>query len=360
MSRLPDVVIVNFHGAHDTLAALASLELNECGVVHIVDNSVDADQARQLREGSAHRAQVRLHIASENLGFGRACNLAFAESASDEFLLLNPDAQMRPHALARLRETLHADAHLAAVAPRMDWTSDGRLVLPNLVSQSPAARVSQALLSRWGVRWPAALARRGTRLARACARAMSAQRPLAAASLSGAVLLLRRSAVVRAGGLFDPAFFMFFEDTDLSLRLRRAGFRLAVEPRARAWHAWRHRADKAALMAASEPLYMARHHARSHALAQCWLPRLHVDPWRGDTSAVPVVGSAQACRALLGGVLALTPLPLLHPAGVRADGVARPVSEEEWGLLLPGRWYAWVDSSKPHEWRRFDVAPSQP
>ena len=175
------------------------------------------------------------------------------------------------------------------------------------------------------------------------------------AALAGAVLMLRRSDVQRAGGLFDPAYFMFFEDTDLSQRLTSAGFSLAVEPRARAWHASRHRADKAALKDASEPVYMARHHASTDALGQQWGPRLFVDPWRDDPSTVPSVSNADDCRRVLGLLFAITPLPMLHPADVRPHGVAPPLSDESWGLMEPGRRYAWIDSDTPHKWLRFDV-----
>lgn len=357
MSAAVDVVIVNFNSASDTLAALASLPLKDCGTVFVVDNSVNADEAQRLRENTAHTPQVSLLVCAENLGFGRACNLAFAQSTSDLILLLNPDAQLRTGALQRLRQTLIDNPRLAAVAPRLDWTQEGHIVLPNLVSQSPAARLWQALMCRWGARFRNAFARRGARLAQRCARDMNAPHTLHATALSGAVLMLRRSAVQRAGGLFDPAYFMFFEDTDLSQRLTSAGFLLAVEPRACAWHAWRHRADKAALMAASEPVYMARHHASTYALAQQWVPRLFVDPWRDDHAAVPRVSSADDCRRVLGPLFAITPLPMLHPAGVRPDGVPRLLSDEEWGLMEPGRWYAWVDSDTPHQyqWLRFDV-----
>ncbi len=167
-----DVVIVNHHGAADVLGALASLEWPRCGVVHIVDNSVDAQQADALRAGTAANAQVRLTISALNLGFGRACNLAFAQSHTASVLLLNPDARLRPGAMCRLRQTLAEDARLGAVAPRIDWTAEGHLVMPNLTSQTPAARIVQALVSRWAAWWPAGLDRRGRHHALRTMRAM--------------------------------------------------------------------------------------------------------------------------------------------------------------------------------------------
>ena len=50
------------------------------------------------------------------------------------------------------------------------------------------------------------------------------------------MILLKIQAVKEAGGLFDPAFFLYYEDTDLFLRLKKAGYGLLLEPRARAIH----------------------------------------------------------------------------------------------------------------------------
>ncbi len=51
----------------------------------------------------------------------------------------------------------------------------------------------------------------------------------------GAAVLLRRSAL-DAVGLFDRDFFMYYEDTDLSWRLRSRGFRLRYQPRSTIRH----------------------------------------------------------------------------------------------------------------------------
>lgn len=355
-AAVSEAILVNYHGAADTLGALASLPWPLLQAVHVVDNSCCAREVEQLRAGMQAWPRARLHIAEENLGFGRANNLAWQHTRADHVLLLNPDARLREGALAALLEAMAGDARLGAVAPRMDWTEEGHLVLPNLSSQSPFARVADAAASRWAAWAPRAFAQRGARHARRTMRMMSSATAMEAPALSGAALLLRRQAVQAAGGLFDPAYFMFFEDTDLSQRLRHAGWRLAVLPRARAWHAWHNRPEKAALMQQSEAVYLRRYHTRSDWLRRHFVPRLACDAWRADSTPVPRCNSAEQVRQALGAWWAITPLPTLHPAGVRADGRSRVLSDEEWTLLDNGRWYAWIDTSGPTRWLRFDVA----
>jgi hypothetical protein len=53
--------------------------------------------------------------------------------------------------------------------------------------------------------------------------------------LSGVSVLLR-AAALREIGLFDEDFFMYWEDADLSFRLRSAGWALTVAPEGRIWH----------------------------------------------------------------------------------------------------------------------------
>lgn len=54
--------------------------------------------------------------------------------------------------------------------------------------------------------------------------------------VSGAIGLYRCSAIEKAGGLFDPAWFMYKEDVDLALRLRDAGYIAWFEPTAIGYH----------------------------------------------------------------------------------------------------------------------------
>jgi GT2 family glycosyltransferase len=49
-------------------------------------------------------------------------------------------------------------------------------------------------------------------------------------------MVFGRTTTLRRTGPFRPEFFMYFEDTDFGIRLRRSGARLMVVPTAKAWH----------------------------------------------------------------------------------------------------------------------------
>jgi GT2 family glycosyltransferase len=57
--------------------------------------------------------------------------------------------------------------------------------------------------------------------------------------ITGACLAVRRSVFETAGG-FDPDYFLYFEETDLCLRIRRAGYRIGWLPQFTVWHTGQH------------------------------------------------------------------------------------------------------------------------
>jgi GT2 family glycosyltransferase len=48
--------------------------------------------------------------------------------------------------------------------------------------------------------------------------------------------MLIKRVVFEQIGFFDERFFMYYEDSDFSLRVRKAGFRMLIVPKARMWH----------------------------------------------------------------------------------------------------------------------------
>ena len=89
-------------------------------------------------------------------------------------------------------------------------------------------------------------------------------------------MLLKRSALLAAGGLFDERFFLYWEDSDLMQRLRSAGYRLWMIPQALAVHEYTHSPEKGRLISAGWPAYEKKHF-QSNRLAR-WLQALFPEP----------------------------------------------------------------------------------
>ncbi len=300
-------VLVNYRGAQDIAAAAASVLADSPGVeLVVVDNSESEDETERLR--ALLPPQARLIVADHNLGFGAACNLALAHSSAAAAWLVNPDVRVLPGCLQALLAALQADPHLAAVAPRqtLDLAQAWQLppsTLPTAIDRWARAQALSSLRTR----------RRFVGAARALALRLWTAAPgdvVPQRALSGGAMLVRRVCLDPGEHLFDPRYFMYYEDSDLCLRLRRRGWRLAAVPAARAVHLWRLGSHKDGLMAQSEPRYFAQHFPGSRWLAR--EPAAVVLPYfRQVTSAADLVVPPALQR---GWVFELSPTPLLDPA----------------------------------------------
>lgn len=363
-----DIAIVNYKTAADTLAGVHALGPWDQGTVWVVDNSEDILEAQTLRQSLADRTWVRVLVAPKNLGFGRACNLAFERSTAPNFLLLNPDASIEGRHVLHLRHALQEHPDCAAIAPNLFWNEEGSFLTPIGSTQSPYETLLERALTH-SFRLACAMANWSVIKNR---HLLDTAAPLAhVPMISGAVVMLRRSAVVDAGGLFDPDYFMFFEDADLSLRLRRKGWRLAVLPAATAVHSYRHAAHKAELMHASHQTFLSKHHPHFFSVVGDTgrLTRLAARRWPSawfDLHA-PALSSAEAwARQFNGlGVVALSPSWMMKPALFRPQSRAlTPLSDSEWQLLEPGHYTVLLsDSASEPEgltWAGFRKSVGQP
>ncbi len=347
-----DIVIVNYRSAADSLQALMRLAPWPHGTVWLVDNSAhEADMATEtsaLQSGSAPMPWVTLLRPGENLGFGRACNLAFERSTAEFFLLLNPDARASIEDVRLLVQAMQADPTLGAVSPKIFWNEQRSFVLPVAFPQTPWCSVALALATRFALatRWIARTKVNKTM------RQMGLREVFRVSFLAGAVMMLRRAAVQSAGGLFDPDYFMFFEDSDLSLRLRRAGHHLAIVPTASAVHEYRHKAYKAGLMQTSQHQYFGKRFALFYRLSRK-LSRVAalakpMDPATWFRVLPHPITRVEEFSRLTGGarVLALSPSLLMMPAMVRPSrAAARCFDESEWDLLEPSVYVALLEDN---------------
>jgi GT2 family glycosyltransferase len=199
--------------------------------VFVVDNGPDSSLAAvesAARSFPSLAGRVEVIHGHGNVGYGRANNLALARLASDVHLVMNPDVALEAGAIVAALEAMREDAHIGAVAPAVRGPSGER----------------QYLCKRYPSLWvlflrgfaPAYMRSRfSAAIDRYEMRDIPADHAFAPVPLaSGCFMLLRTGLFARLGG-FDPRFFMYFEDYDLSLRIGREA-KVAYVPGVRIVH----------------------------------------------------------------------------------------------------------------------------
>ncbi|HEX4943374.1 MAG TPA: glycosyltransferase [Usitatibacteraceae bacterium] len=187
--------------------------------LQIVDNGPGdlATMLGQLGEAAlarVERAELDVISGQGNVGFGRGHNLAIARSAADFHLVLNPDVEMDRDALDAALRYLDAHPGVGAITPSVRGTDGER---EYLVKAWPTPGV---LFVRGFVpRFLHGLFRR--QLDAYELRHLDWEKEQSPVAIASGCFLLCRGAALAAVKGFDPGFFLYFEDFDLTLRLSR-------------------------------------------------------------------------------------------------------------------------------------------
>lgn len=212
-------VVPSWNSADLLPRCLESLAAQSAPVeVLVVDNgSGDGTLAYLEREGVRHISLP------QNVGFSAAVNLGAQHAGAAAILSLNADTVLEPGCVEALRAALEADPSLGGVQPRI-LQLEGEAGDPD----SPATRLYSA---------GQALTRDGRALELRAGEAQGAvpPNPEEVFGVCGAACLLRRELFDRLGG-YDERYFAFYEDVDLNVRARIAGWDFAYVPAAAVWH----------------------------------------------------------------------------------------------------------------------------
>ncbi len=217
-------VTVNYKTAQLTLRALEAALADMAplgGRAIVVDNDSGDGSLATIRDAVRARGwadRVDVLAAPANLGFGAGNNIAFRHALSwetppDYFYLLNPDALPDPGGVRALVDFMERTPDSGLAGSRVRHPS-GELRIsafrfPSVLSELEAGvRVGLVtrLLDRWKVPAP------------------PPESTSAVDWVSGASVMLRR-AMLDEIGMFDENFFLYFEETDLSLRAMRGGWK---------------------------------------------------------------------------------------------------------------------------------------
>ena len=198
------IVILNWRAWETTARCIESLKPEPGAEVEVivVDNASHDGSVAALQR---RFPELTILESETNLGFAGGCNIGIrmaTKRGADFVWLLNNDVEVRSGALSALLAKATADPRVGAVGSVQYDTCNHQLVrvwgggYVNFLNGIPASCTHPGELRRLQY-------------------------------LSAASVLLRGQAL-KETGLLDDQFFLYWEDTDLSFRLRAKGWRLAV------------------------------------------------------------------------------------------------------------------------------------
>jgi hypothetical protein len=222
------VIIINYNTTELTVNCIKSvLEHTRSNTFEIIliDN---ASKDRSIQKISTLFPDVRMIYNSVNVGFGRACNQGIECSKGKYILLLNSDAQIISDAPSTFFHYMEDDAHRAIGCCGATLISvDGQLQ----VSYGNFPTLKEAISTLGFNRFY-----KGYFDQSLSSGVVPFQiSPHLVDYVSGAVFFVRRSAL-NAAGNFDEDFFLYFEETELSYRMKKMGYLSAIIPELKVIH----------------------------------------------------------------------------------------------------------------------------
>jgi len=198
-------VVLNLNGGRDVLECLESLE-NEKAKILVVDNGSTDGSVVEIRKKFS---RVKIIENKKNLGFTAGNNIGIRyalKQGAEAILLLNHDTVVEKGFLESLLEN-PADI----VGPVIKFKRKGKIIYDH------GGKVDRI----FGRNYHLELGKIG--------------KTKEIDYVSGCAILIRRP-VFKKIGLLDEAYFIFYEDADFCLKARRAGFKIAVEPKSLIFH----------------------------------------------------------------------------------------------------------------------------
>lgn len=217
-----DVIIVNWNSGPQLKYCVESLAGSIAQQTIVVDNA-SSDGSEQA---VAELPCVTLIRSTENLGFGKACNLGAQASTAEYLLFFNPDAAVLPSTLEATQSFMQDTANkLVGICGVQLVDESGHVARSCARFPSAGGFVAHAFgldrvfphLGHAMVEWPHDSTREVDHVI-------------------GAFFLVRRSVFEALDG-FDERFFVYLEDLDFSYRARQAGWRSAYLADVQAFHA---------------------------------------------------------------------------------------------------------------------------
>ena len=218
------IITVNFNGLEDTSALIETIPQTDGVEVIVVDNGSRADEASILRQRYPWITVVR---SPKNLGFAGGNNLGIKAAHGKYLYFINNDTLLKTKGetcelrsedfFQPLIDRLESDAHIGAVCPKIRFSWDN-----NPIQYAGYTPLSSVTLRNQPIGFGED----------DCGQY---DKPHPTPYAHGAAMMVKREAIEKAG-LMPECFFLYYEELDWSMMIRRAGYDIWYEPACTIFH----------------------------------------------------------------------------------------------------------------------------
>ena len=220
-NKMPSVaiILISWNNETDTIDCLRSLEKITYPnyKIFVIDNGSNEESVSKLRPFNIGR--VELIENGQNLGFSGGNNVGIKKALKENFdyvLLLNNDTTVEPNFLEELIKVGESDEKIGVVGPKIyyhgdrtriwygggdfTWLGGGRHLQYNEIDRAP-----------------------------------NETEPRKTKYMTGCAFLIK-SEIIKKVNLMSEEFFLYYEDTDWSLSVRKAGYKVMYAPASKIYH----------------------------------------------------------------------------------------------------------------------------
>ncbi len=222
------VSIVTYNNSDEIDKLMASIQENLLFsemTVYVIDNDSDDNTVGIIRE---RYPWARVIENEENVGFGRAHNIAIKNVHSKYHIIVNPDISLEADAIARSVAFMNDNSDTAVMTPYVMNIDGTQQFLPK---KTPSMKYLIGGMFESRFQWGRKLRDEYTM------RNEIISAPTDVEFCTGAFMVTRTEALQQVGG-FDERYFLHFEDADLTRELRKVG-RAVYNPDIKVTHGWR-------------------------------------------------------------------------------------------------------------------------
>ncbi len=211
------IITINYNGVKDTCELIETLPLEDNTLeVIVIDNASRNDEATIIRR---RYPQIKVIRSDKNLGFAGGNNLGIKAAHGKYLFFINNDTLLKPQAsdLRPLIHRLESSPKIGAVCPKIRFAwSDNPIQFAGYTPLSPITMRNRAIgfgetdQGQYNTAHPTPYAH-------------------------GAAMMVKREVIDKAG-LMPECYFLYYEELDWSMMIRRAGYDIWYEPSVTIYH----------------------------------------------------------------------------------------------------------------------------